>query len=99
MGEMSLSPSTNPNAILPAAETPIVCSIGIPGPLEARQLVQAVERGGLVTLRQRRIVEDGIDKVLDRGAQDHNRLADVEQFACPLANDVNAQNQLRIAMK
>ena len=49
-------------------------------PLQSCQLVQAVKRGCLVTLRQRRIVKHRIDEVLHRPLENEYRLADVQKF-------------------
>ena len=48
--------------------------------LQPRQLVEAVKRGRLVTLRQRGIVEYRIDEVLYRPLENENRLADMQEF-------------------
>ena len=53
--------------------------------------IQAVERGHLVALGQRRIVEHGVDEVLQLAAQRHHRLSDVQQLARAFADDVHAE--------
>jgi hypothetical protein len=40
------------------------------GPLPVRELVQSVERRGLVELGQGRVVEDGVDEMLHRPLED-----------------------------
>ena len=49
-------------------------------PSQTRELVETVERRRLVALRQRRVVEDRVDEVVDRAAQREHRLADVNQL-------------------
>src|ERR1043166_4274984 len=60
-------------------------------PLESGQLVQAVERRGFVALRQRRVVENRLDEIVDRSLKDQHRLADVQQFARAVSNNVYAE--------
>src|SRR6202011_1973474 len=63
------------------------------------KFVQAVKRGRFVTLGQSRVIENGIDEIFRRAAEDHNRLADVNEFASSFSDDMNAQNFLCFAMK
>ena len=67
--------------------------------LKPHQLVDAVECGGFVTLRQSWIVEHRLHEVIDGAFQNHHRLPDMQQFGGPFANDVHAQNLARFAMK
>src|SRR5690349_78107 len=43
--------------------------------------VHAVVGGGLVGLAERRVVENGVEEVVDRAAVGEHRLADVDQLA------------------
>src|SRR5713226_9372004 len=61
--------------------------------------VQAVERGVLVTLRERRIVENGIDEIVNFAAERKDCLPDMHQFNGALANNVNAEQLTAIAME
>src|SRR5215472_2618965 len=61
--------------------------------------VQPIEGGHLVALRQRRIVEDRVHKVLQLTAESHYSLPDVQQLACALADDMHAENQMVLAME
>src|SRR5664279_2356648 len=67
--------------------------------LKPHQLVDTVECGYLVTLRQSRIVEHRLHEVIDSAFQNHHRLADVQQFGGPFADDVHAQNLARLPME
>src|SRR5207248_7999411 len=49
--------------------------------LEFRQPVQPIERRNLIALGQRRIVEHRIHEVIQRSAQCHHRLPNVQQLA------------------
>ena len=55
------------------------------------QLVHRVERGHLVRLGERRVVEDRVDEVVDRPAEPHHRLADVHELGGAGAERVHAQ--------
>src|SRR5665213_1994286 len=61
--------------------------------------VQPVKRGSLIAFRQGGIIENGIDKIVDRRIQRHHRLANVDQLARAFADDVNAQQLPRVAME
>src|ERR1700733_11613513 len=98
-GPLNTLSSTTPIAICRVASTPIVCPIVDISTLQTRQFVQAVERGGLITLGQRRIVENGIHKVIHGPLQDHDRLADMQQLGCPFSDDVDAEDFPGLAMK
>src|ERR1039458_4618401 len=63
------------------------------------QAAQAVESRNLIAFREGGVVEDCIDEIIHGAAKDHDRLADVDQFAGALADDVYAQHLARIAMK
>ena len=57
----------------------------------ARILFIGVEGGDLVGLGQRRVVEDGVDQVVDGAAAAHHGLADVDEFGGAGAEDVHAE--------
>ena len=59
-------------------------------PPDSVQAAKAVERRSFIALGERRVVEDGVDEVIDGAAKDHDRLADVDQFAGAFADDVDA---------
>ena len=65
------------------------------------QPIHAVKGRRLVTLRQRGVIEDRVDKVIDRAAESHHRLPDVTDVAAiigeafPMAQDI----QLRAAVE
>src|SRR5882757_8507409 len=61
--------------------------------------VDAVIRRRLVTLGERGIVEDRIDEVIERAAEHHNGLADVQELAGAFADDVDAKQMARLAME
>src|SRR5207249_7552807 len=63
------------------------------------QLIQAVKGCSLVAFGQGRIIEDRVHEVFDRAFQDEDRLADVEKLGRAVANDVNAQQLLGLAME
>ena len=60
-------------------------------PSGSAQLVQAVKSCCLVALRQSRVIEHGVDEVVNFATQDQNRLADVQQLGCTFPNDMNTQ--------
>src|SRR3989442_2931659 len=55
------------------------------------QLVQAVQRGHLISLSKGGVVEDRVAEIFDRGAQGKHRLADVDNLRGARADDMNAQ--------
>ena len=63
------------------------------------QAAQAIEGGHLVALGEGGVVEDGVDEVVHRAAQGHHRLADVDQLAGALADNVHAQHLAGVAME
>ena len=63
------------------------------------QAAETVERRGLVALGERRVVEDGVHEVVHRAAERHDRLADVQQLAGALADDVHAEDLARLAVE
>ena len=83
--------------------TPMVFAIPLPLPvlyqLSNRARRFSPLRGRFVALGQRGIVEHGIDEIIHGAPEDHDRLADVQQFGCAFADDVDAQNMPRLAMK
>ena len=62
--------------------------------LTSRQFVEAIERGGLVAFRQRRIIENGVHEIFHRAFQSEHRLPDVKQFGRAFADDVHAEQFL-----
>src|SRR5258708_21419946 len=67
--------------------------------LVAIETANAIEGGRLVAFGEGWVVEDGVDEVVNGTAQDHDRLADVNQFSCALADDVNAEDLAGVAME
>src|SRR5579864_4631567 len=63
------------------------------------QPAEAVEGCGLVALRQGRVVEYRLHEIIHGAFQRHHRLADVDQFAGSLADDVDSQYFARVAME
>src|SRR6185436_15141425 len=63
------------------------------------ELVQAGQRGDLVALGERRIVEDVIDEVAHRTSERHHGLADVYELGRAFADDVDAQDLPRLLME
>src|SRR5881394_3474544 len=59
--------------------------------LERTDLVRRVEGGHLVRLGERRVVEHGVDEVVDGTAAAHDRLPDVHEVRGAGAEDVHAQ--------
>src|ERR1035438_3056922 len=64
-----------------------------------RQLVDTVEGRHFITFGQGRIVEHGIHEIIHGAFQDHHGLADVQQLAGALADDVYAQQFPRFSME
>src|SRR4051812_8786980 len=63
------------------------------------QLIRGVQRGNLVALGQRRIVEDRREEIVETTAERDHRLADVQQLRRARADDVHAQQAAILAMK
>ena len=63
------------------------------------QSIHTIESRRLITLGQRRIIENRVDEIIDRAAESHHRLPDVDQFARALADDMHAQQLVILAMK
>ena len=59
--------------------------------LDDAEPIDPVERRHFVAFGQRRVVEDGIDEIVDRAAERQHRLADMDQLAGAIADDVDAQ--------
>ncbi len=53
--------------------------------------VQSIQGSSLAALGKRREIEHRIGEIIDGTAMRHERLADVDQFACTFTNDVDAQ--------
>src|SRR5580704_446409 len=64
-----------------------------------RELVQSIESSGFITFCQRWIIKDRIDEIVHRSAQNHHRLPDMHQLAGSFADDVDAEQHSRLAMK
>src|SRR6516165_9833461 len=60
---------------------------------------QPIERRHLVALGQRGIVEYRVDEVVHGSVEGHDGLADVDQLAGALADDVHAQHLAGVAME
>lgn len=54
------------------------------------QPIHAIESRRLITFSQRGIIEDRIDEIIDRAAESHHRLPDVDQLARAFADDMHA---------
>src|SRR5262245_32798079 len=63
------------------------------------QTIDPVEGCGLVALRERRIVEDCVDEVIDLAAEAEHRLADVHELRGFCTDDVHAEQPAIVAMK
>src|ERR1700738_1123177 len=71
----------------------------IAAPLRPSELVQSVERRGLVALGQSRVVKDRVDEILHRSLEDHHGLADVQQLAGAVTDDVDPQDLAGLTME
>ena len=67
--------------------------------LKYAEPVDAVERRHFVALRQGRIIEHGVDEVVDFTVERQHRLTDVDQLARPFADDVDAEQLAGLAVK
>src|SRR6266496_4284542 len=67
--------------------------------LRLAQLIDAVEGGLFVALRQSRVIEHRVDEVVHGSLQHHHRLAYVKQLGGAFADDVDAQDLARLAME
>jgi hypothetical protein len=63
------------------------------GPAHA---VEPIESGGFIALGERRVIEHGIHEIVDLAAEGQHRLADVNQLASALADDVHAKQLARL---
>ena len=62
-------------------------------------LFNPLKAAAFVTLGKRRVVEDGLDEVIDLAAEDHYRLPDVEQFRRTFSDDVYAEQEASLPME
>ena len=67
--------------------------------LKYAETVDAVERRYFVAFCQRRIIEYGLDKIIDFSTERQHRLTDMDQFAGPLADDVSAEQLAGLAVE
>lgn len=67
--------------------------------LRPDQFVEPVEGGCLVAFGQCRVIQHGVDEILHPAFENHHRLSDVEQFGGALADDVDAQEFLRLPVE
>ncbi len=65
----------------------------VPELLDGSQLVRRVQRGDLVGLGECRVVQHGVDEVVDGAAAAHHRLPDVDQLGGVAAEDVHAEQR------
>ncbi len=63
------------------------------------EAAEAIESGHFVALGQCRIVEDGVDEVVDCAAEGHDGLADVNQLGGAFADDVHAEDLAGVAVE
>src|SRR5215510_3022544 len=72
-----------------------------PGARRRRPLqpIEPVQRGDLVGFGERRIVEDGLDEVVDRPAEGEHRLGDVHQVGGVRADDVRTPQPMRFTLE
>src|SRR5262245_56963274 len=63
------------------------------------ELVEPGEGGHLVTLGERRIVEDVVDKISHGARERHHGLPDVHQLSRTLTDDVDAQQLARLLVE
>src|SRR6187401_540550 len=56
------------------------------------QSIDAIERCILVTLGERGVIEHGVDEVVDLPIEAEHRLADMDQLARALADDMDAEH-------
>src|SRR6185312_8749993 len=96
---MSVWSTTSPALTRSDNITPTILAIIPALLLELRHAVEAVERGHFITFREGWIVEDRIDEVVQRSAESHDGLPDVQQLAGALADDVHAEQRVRLAME
>ena len=63
------------------------------------QPIQSIEGCGPRALGHGGVIEDVMDKVLDRSSEGEDRLADVNQLCRAGPNDMDAQQYVRLSMK
>src|SRR5262249_1695480 len=64
-----------------------------------RQAPKTIVGRVLEDLAQRRVVEDGLDEVVDAPAEGHDRLAGVHELGRALADDVDAEQAPRLPLE
>src|SRR3989304_6862446 len=69
-----------------------------PGIISA-EAIYSIEGRRLVTLRQCRVVEDGLHKIIYAAAEGQHRLPDVHELTRALADDVHPQQLARLQME
>src|SRR5262249_27473103 len=67
--------------------------------IEGLALVQAVQSRDLVSLRERRVVERRVPKVIDGGAQGENRLTDVDDLGRAFPDRMHAEDAPRVRIE
>src|SRR5579862_5597569 len=67
--------------------------------LPPRELIQSIERRGLIAFGQGRVVEDRVDEISHGSFEDHHGLADVKQFGSAVADDVDPQDLAGFAVE
>src|SRR5688572_28390543 len=64
-----------------------------------QQTIQTVEGGDLIAFRQRRVIEDRVDKIIDLSMKGHDGLADVDQFCGSFADSMNTEQMPGVPVK
>src|SRR5258708_31072006 len=90
--------STSPAATCSTTSTPAFLPI-FSTHLHFRKLVQSIERGCLVALRESRIVKNRVHEVFDSALQRKNRLANVQQLGSAFADNVHAEDFFSFRLK
>src|SRR4051812_29645723 len=67
--------------------------------VELADAIHTIEGGHLVTLRQRRVVEDCLYEVIKLTAERHDGLAYVEELAGAFADDMHAEDRVCLAVE
>lgn len=66
-------------------------------PLTGTHPVPCIQTGNLVGLCERWIVEGVVHEEIDRAFEIDHRLTDMDEFRCPFAHDMRAQQASRIS--
>ena len=67
--------------------------------LRLLQSIEPVESRGAIAFGHGGVIEDVVDEIFHRASIRQDRLADMDQFGCSLADDMNSEEGMGISVK